>query len=167
MSRNLTTTSIDEYFGIALVTVLPPRGLLLPVLPIRLGNTTHFTLFPKCSAQTLKNGCPHPDSDRLISGVYTTVELDVACKYGYVILKIHKIWHYPIKGKQLFEGFIKEFMKIKAANSGWPSSCINYTDKQEYLKELSDKDDIELKFGYITDNPAKRFVGKMLMNVLW
>ena len=42
-------TNINDYFGIAKVKVLAPRGLYIPVLPMRLNGKLLFALCKKCS----------------------------------------------------------------------------------------------------------------------
>ena len=50
--------SIDSYFGIALVDVLPPSGLFHPVLPIRVNEKLTFPLCGSCVKEEKKKTIP-------------------------------------------------------------------------------------------------------------
>ena len=84
--------SLDSYFGLATVDILPPAGLLHPVLPVRSGNKLTFPLCRACvqteQAQpmlTRTRYCPHSDADRMLRGTWCTPEL-VKAKKELVLL---------------------------------------------------------------------------------
>ena len=94
--------SLDSYFGLATVDILPPAGLFHPVLPVRRGNKLTFPLCRACvqteQAQpmlTRTRYCPHSDADRTLRGTWCTPELVKAVEKGYTLIKIHEVWHFP------------------------------------------------------------------------
>ena len=89
-------------------------------------------------------------------------------EFGYRIIRIHEIWDYQSNDDtRLFDGFITEFMKIKVKHSGWPDFCSTSETRELYLNELRRRDGIDLNEDDITDNQAMRFMGKMMVNILW
>ena len=128
--------TIDAYFGIAKVTVLPPRGLYHPVLPYRCHGKLMFPLCRTCAEQK-SEVCQCSDDQRCITGTWTTLEVQMAKEKGYVIKRIHEIYHFPestqydpATGKGgLFAEYVNTFLKIKQEVSGWPAWCKTPQDK--------------------------------------
>ena len=67
--------SLESYFGLATVDILPPTGLFHPVLPVRCGQKLTFPLCRSCvqteQAQpmlTRTRYCPLSDADRTLRG---------------------------------------------------------------------------------------------------
>ena len=94
--------NIDHYFGIAKVDVLAPSHLFHPVLPMRLNDKLVFTLCKQCVEDQTETPwqertctCDHNDDDRQFTGTWCTEELKKAVEWGYQILKIHEVWHFP------------------------------------------------------------------------
>ena len=73
---------LDSYFGIALVTIRPPRKLYHPVLPVRHGGKLTFPLCMACvreeqSKPLLERSahCTHTDQQRQLQGTWCTPEI--------------------------------------------------------------------------------------------
>ena len=102
--------SLESYFGLATVDILPPSGLFHPVLPVRCGQKLTFPLCRACvqteQAQrmlTRTRYCPHSDADRTLRGTWCTPELVKAVEKGYTLIKIHEVWHFPLSNaKRVF-----------------------------------------------------------------
>ena len=94
--------SLEEYFGLATVDILPPAHLFHPVLPVRHGGKLTFPLCMTCvkeeQAKPLLERsaiCHHTPSQRRLRGTWCTPELEKAVEKGYTLLKIHEVWHFP------------------------------------------------------------------------
>ena len=84
---------ISTYFGLIKCTVLPPKGLLHPVLPYRTKENLMFPLCKTCVDTLNKNPCSHTEQERAIRGTWCHVELVKAIEKGYEVLTIHEVWH--------------------------------------------------------------------------
>lgn len=108
---------INNFFGICRACVLAPRGERFPCLPMRKHDRLMFYLCEKCSDNLDKNHtCCCKDSDRQFTGVFTHIELQLAIKKKYQIIKIYEAWVYhefmeydPGKGN---ESLFSEYMKL-------------------------------------------------------
>ena len=74
---------ISTYFGLIKCTILPPRGLLHPVLPYRTPENLMFPLCKTCADTKNKNPCTHTDQERAIRGTWCHVEVMKAIEKGY------------------------------------------------------------------------------------
>jgi hypothetical protein len=102
--------------------------------------------------------CKHSDSERTITGFWTTTELKKALEKGYTIEKIYEVQHFENKSTDLWKSYIQKFMKIKLETS--PFSC-----SEEDYKEKARKFGIELE--KLEENPGLRFIAKICLNSLW
>jgi hypothetical protein len=157
---------IEDYFGIARVSILPPRGLKLPVLQCKINKKAFYCLCPPCAEEERDGGCPHSDEERIIEGVFTTPELLLAIKKGYEIKKIFEVWHYPERSPNLFEEFVKNFYRLKIMNSGFPRGCNTLAEKQAYVDRLR-MEGLDLKVEDISYNPTQRLLCKLMCNSMW
>ena len=64
MGDNIDMAKFDSYFGVALVKIVPPRGLKHPVLPQRLNNRLIFCLCAKCGDGMSQQECKCTDEQR-------------------------------------------------------------------------------------------------------
>ena len=83
--------SLDQYFGIAKVKALPPRGLYHPVLPYRSAGKLTFPLCRTCADLQSSDVCTCTDVQRSITGTWCTPELVLAVECGYTILKVYEV----------------------------------------------------------------------------
>ena len=165
--------SIDSYFGIALVDVLPPSGLFHPVLPIRAGEKLTFPLCGKCVEEEKKKPllqrqhyCMHSDTERMLRGTWCTPELVKAVQMGYIIKKIHEVWNFPPNQRQsgLFKGYVNQWLKTKQEASGWPSRCNTIEEKRNYILNYEEKEGIKLEINKIAKNPGRKTTAKLMLN---
>jgi hypothetical protein len=54
-------TDIQQYEGLIKCKILPPRGLYIPVLPVKMNNKLLFTLCRSCSENQQQKSCQHND----------------------------------------------------------------------------------------------------------
>jgi len=140
---------ISAYFGIIKCRVTCPQDLFLPVLPERKNGKLMFDLTPKI-------------------GTWVIEEILLALEHGYVVEEIYEIWHWEEKTTELFSGYVKCFIRMKIAASGWPDECKSEEEKRIYLDGINREEGIEpLKIEDIENNPGKRFIAKMALNNLW
>lgn len=159
---------LENYFGLVKATVLPPRKLLHPVLPYRSCGKLMFPLCRTCVDEQCKiMPCTHTDEERAISGTWVSLELLKAIEKGYVVVKIDEVWHFPQTSDKLFCDYVKTFLQFKQQASGYPSHVITKADKQAYIDDYYQKEDIQLDPEKICNNPARRSINKLLLNSLW
>ena len=146
----------NNWFGFIYCKILPPRGLYLPVLPYkqktkqatkllfglcksRMSRTgakcSHFNTTKgaiKCSDRCTTKACQecthctHTDSERVITGLWTTVEMEKALEKGYKIVKIYDVWHFEQSSTELWKEYIRKFLKIKLETSEFTCSEEEY-----------------------------------------
>ena len=142
---------INEYFGVAKCDVECPQDLYLPILPEKKNGKLMFDLTKK-------------------TGTWTTIELQKAVELGYKITKIYQIAHFEQKSDNLFQDYVKTFLKIKQEAAGWNKlGCESDEEKQLYISEYSRVQHIDLDPNNITDeyNPGLYFIAKLCLNSLW
>ena len=165
---------ISQYFGIAKVQILPPRGLYHPVLPFR-SDKLKFALCKTCSENETQKKCTCSDSNRAFIGTWCTPEIQKAVEKGYVILTIYEVYHWDntstydstSKSGGLFSEYINSFLKLKQEASGWPLWCKNDQDKELYIKNYHEKEGILLEAHKINKNPGLRSLAKLCLNSFW
>ena len=168
-----TDQSLDSYFGIATVDILPPEGLLHPVLPVRSGNKLTFPLCRACvqteqakAMLTRTYYCPHSDGDRTLRGTWCTPELVKALEKGYTLLKIHEVWHFSPEQRQtgLFANYVDTWLKLKQESAGWPAWCQTLEQKREYILRYQEREGIRLDIASIAKNPGRKATAKLMLN---
>jgi hypothetical protein len=170
----------DKYFGLALIKILPPKDLYMPVLPVSLNHKLVFPLCYACGKKALEPErcaeameearaditspvCTHTDGQRAIKGVYTSPEIKLAVEKGYKILKVEEVWGFE-KDNTLFAGYVNHFLKQKTEASGYPSSVSTEADKDAYIKAYEDYEGVKLDKNKIAKNPGRRFIAKLALN---
>ena len=86
-------TDIQQYEGLIKCKILPPRGLYMPVLPLKMNNNLLFTLCRTCRENLQQTPCQHNDEERSLTGTWVTNELKKALEKGYVVQCIYEVWH--------------------------------------------------------------------------
>ena len=171
--KNPVNQNIQDYFGLAKVTVLAPEHLFHPVLPVKLANKCMFALCMTCAKDQLDrpwhqrtNLCPHSDQERMMTETWCTEELKRAVEKGYQIIKIHEVWHWPETQRKtgLFRPYVNKFLKAKQEASGWPSDVVTEEQKTEYLVEYEKREGIRLDPDRIESNPGRKQVAKVMLN---
>ena len=108
--------------------MLPPQNLIHPVLPAKIrdekgGEKLMFTLCHTCARECnfALNSCEHDAEERAIEGCWITPEIYKAVELGYKIVRFIEVWHYPLKSKTFFKGYINLWFKKKAEAKGYPA----------------------------------------------
>ena len=158
---------ISTYFGLIKCTVLPPKGLLHPVLPYRTEENLMFPLCKTCVDTLNKNPCTHTEQERAIRGTWCHVELMKAIEKGYEVLTIHEVWHWQETSDTLFKGYVDTFLKTKQEASGYPPDCVTDEQKQRYIEGYEQHEGIQLNPEKIEYNPGLRYLAKLVLNSLW
>ena len=168
--------SLESYFGLATVDILPPAGLFHPVLPMRCGQKLTFPLCRSCVQEeqaqpmlTRTHYCPHSDADRMLRGTWCTPELVKAVEKGYTLIKIHEVWHFPPEQRQtgLFANYVNTWLKIKQESAGWPSWCQTLEQKREYILRYQKREGIRLDIASIAKNPGRKATAILMLNSFW
>ena len=178
--------TLQSYFGVAKVKVLPPKDILFPVLPSRHSGKLIFALCRSCaekgSAASVPDPClmrcECPDDQRALTGTWATPEVMLAVEMGYEILEVFEVYHYqsstanttdPFTGKpvNLFGEYVDLMLKIKTEASGYPPGCSSEEDKRAFVADFRAAEGVELDPSQITPNPSKRSLAKLLLNSVW
>ena len=173
--NELDSTDLSQYFGLAKVTIVPPFGLYMPVLPYRARGKLLFPLCRSCIEEELAKPllersrvCSHTDHERALTGTWTTIELQEAIDQDYEILKVHEIWHFRQTSSQLFAQYINTFLKLKQEADGWPADVgTDELKRQEYLTNYLEHEGVQLDYQAVEKNPAKRALAKLMLNSFW
>ncbi|XP_055374404.1 uncharacterized protein LOC129607410 [Condylostylus longicornis] len=170
-----STLKLNNMDGILKCKILPPTNLLHPVLPLKQNNKLMFSLCRSCSEEKwLEECCPHSDEERALIGTWVIDEVVKAIQKGYKMLEIYKVWEYQttkydknMDVQGLFTNMMNKFIKIKQEASGWPSKCVTNNEKENYVKDFFDKEDIQLEHEKVPNNPGLRSFAKLMLNSFW
>jgi hypothetical protein len=165
-------TDIQQYEGLIKCKILPPRGLYIPVLPVKMNNKLLFAQCRTCSENQQQKPCQHSDEERSLTGTWVTDELKKALEKGYVVQRIYEVWHFDeteqydpkTKTGGLFTNYVNTFLKMKQEASGWPEWCQSENDKWRYIRDYHEKEGILLDYNNIQNNPGLRALAKLMLN---
>ena len=163
---------IKDYFGIAKVRILPPRGLYHPVLPYRSNGKLKFPLCKTCTDTENQNPCTCLEEERELTGTWCTPEIQTALRLGYTLKKIYEVYHcekttqYDSNTREggLFAQYINTFLKFKQEASGHPDWIKTESDMNTYIQEYAQKEGVSLNRWNITKNPGLRALAKLCLN---
>ena len=159
---------IENYFGFVKCTVLPPKNLFLPVLPMKVNDKLSFILCQKCAESNNQVSCCHNDKERSLTSTWSTVELEEAIKRGYIVKEIFQILHYETKSDDLFKEYINMWLQTKQEASGWTLEQQNDIEKQrEFFNDYKEREGVELNPDNMTKNNGLRFIAKLMLNSFW
>ena len=165
---------IGQYFGVALVDILPPTGLFHPVLPVRSGGKLTFPLCGACVKEEQakpflerRSSCAHSNEARTLRGTWCTPEIDMALSKGYTLLRIHEVWHFPQTRVGLFAGYVNTWLKLKQESAGWPGWCTDESTKQQYIRQYKEREGIDLDPNMVRKNPGRKATAKLMLNSFW
>ena len=158
---------IEAYFGIAKIAILPPRGLYIPVLPVRVNGKLYFPLCRTCAENQNQHTCTCDDKKRTLYGTWCTPEIMEAIQNGYKVIKIYEVHHWINKTNTLFKDYINTFIRMKQEASGFPSTVQSEEEKLKFMEEFKNKEGIALKYENVKINPGLRSVSKLILNCLW
>ncbi|XP_018578028.1 uncharacterized protein LOC108916298 [Anoplophora glabripennis] len=160
--------------GLIKCKILPPQDLYHPVLPQKINNKLMFILCRICGEQMTKSICDHGDDERAITGTWVIDEVLKAVEKGYTLVEIHEVWSYQMqkfdtttKTEGLFTAMMNEFIKTKQQASGWPKTCSTIEARNKYIEEFLAREDVQLEFNEICENPGLRSLSKLILNSFW
>ena len=168
-------SDLSRVEGLVKCKVLPPRNLLLPVLPVKMHGRLIFGLCRTCCEELRQNDCNHEQiGEREFTGTWVVDELQKAVELGYCVTEIFIIWQYeitqfdPRTGEGgLFAGYVNTFLRLKQQASGWPAECTDDESRKRYIEEYERDEEISLDREKIKKNPGLRSVAKLCLNSLW
>ncbi|EFP06186.1 hypothetical protein CRE_07890 [Caenorhabditis remanei] len=158
--------------GIVFCDVLPTQDAAMGYLPQKIMKKLMFVLCRTCANnQNIEGKCTHTKvSERFLTGVWCTDELNKAVSKGYKVLKYHEIWHWPedawVKGG-FFADYIKPLLKLKHESSGWPKENMTDEEKKAYIARIWEMDGVKLDPLKIIKNKALRSLCKIFLNSAW
>ena len=168
INQNFDLT-LQSYFGFAKVTILPPKDMYIPILPMRFKSKLMFVLCRTCANEKNMTKCKHSLEERQLTNTWCIPEIKLALAHGYELVKIHEVLHYETTSRSLFSPYISLWQKIKVEASGWPPECysglqLDPIKQSKYLKEYELRENIKLDPEKIKINPALRFIAKIMLN---
>ena len=169
--------AIEQWNGIIKCTVLPPRDLLIPVLPYKTRGKLMFPLCRTCADTENKELCQHDaPALRQIIGTWCAPEIQLAVlKKGYQIVAIHEVYQYPgtmqfdpKTGKDgLLSGYVRCFMALKIQASGWPAGCDTDEKKKKFIDDVKKFDGVTIDPKKMERNESLRTLAKLELNNFW
>ncbi|XP_072400750.1 uncharacterized protein [Diabrotica undecimpunctata] len=131
-----------------------------------------FVLCRKCGEDFVQTECEHSDEERSLTGTWVIEEVVKALTKGYKILDVYEIWSYDSvelskSRKGLFSDMMNRFIKLKQQASGWPRGCESDEQKNKYVEEFFQREDVRLDFSEISENPGLRSLAKLMLNSFW
>ena len=167
-----TSQDISQYFGLATVTILPPRQLYHPVLPVRHGGKLTFPLCMACVREQQPKPmlersarCTHTDQQRQLQGTWCTPEIEKAMDMNYQLIRIHEVWHFSKQEAGLFQPYVDTWLKLKQESAGWPRWCQTQEQKDRYVRQYKATEGITLQ--NVNKNPGRKQVAKLMLNSFW
>jgi hypothetical protein len=154
-----------EIFGVMLLQILPPVGLLKPFLPYRSKeNKVYLTLCGSC-VESQQKRCSHSENNRALIGSYFISEIIFALKLGYKILNIYEIYAY-FEASNFLKPFVEilDFMKLTNSNL-LRDRC--KTELKDFCSDITKNcnfSDCILTPNSIKFNPRKRALYKLMAN---
>ena len=168
---------LGDFFGLVKLTILPPRGLYHPVLPLRHGGKLTFPLCRRCVENEMPlpmHGrsfrCPHTDEERSLTGTWCTPEVREAVARGYVIVALHEVWHFPPEQRRtgLFSEYVNRWLKVKTESSGYPRWAADTCEKRlEFRDAFFEREGIRLDADSVVKNAGRKATAKLMLNSFW
>ncbi|XP_053390525.1 uncharacterized protein LOC128553408 [Mercenaria mercenaria] len=120
---------------------------------------TVYTLCRTCAEKELQT-CTHSEEERVLVGVWTSLELNKALDVGYKVLEVYQIWHI----KEWSDTVYKEYINKYEVN-GYPNWVKTQADKDKFKRDYFQAKGVILED--VEKNPGKRAVAKTMLNFLW
>jgi hypothetical protein len=161
-------------FGIVACTIMPPLNTPFPVLSLRVNDKLMNVLCNACAHEQNTETCRHKGEVRALTSVWTTLELKLAVRCGYKIMRMTEAWHFKKRsaykpaanGKpevpNLFTNFIRNMYRLKTHATG----CMGLTPEEltEFAVKYAEKMGEPLDIALLIANPSLRAVAKLLLN---
>ncbi|KAL3114744.1 hypothetical protein niasHT_014558 [Heterodera trifolii] len=167
MFVNWTRPDDLKYHGIYRVRIVPPRGLRIPVLPVKIDERLLFCCCHHCAsafrkrATCVQHKCPHSDAQRAFTGNYTHIELERALESGYRVDRFWRAWHYEeclwttSRARLKLLDYMQQIDRTEGAH-------LLYTDTDS-VTVMHKKDLVPIKTGqYLGEMSAKQYGFRML-----
>uniref|UniRef100_A0AC34EZR4 DNA-directed DNA polymerase n=1 Tax=Panagrolaimus sp. ES5 TaxID=591445 RepID=A0AC34EZR4_9BILA len=170
---NWTCSAQIPVKGILQVFIVPPRSLIIPVIPMRYKEMLYFTLCRSCAIYFEKINtrvdylCKCSDQRKGFIISLTHLELGAGLDRGYRVTKYFNAYHYTEWSSDLFAGYIRRFGKVKLEAEGWPKEIQSEAAKEEYIKTYKEKFGIEIDKENVKKNKQLGTIGKSLITNLW
>ena len=173
----------DRYFGFVKGILQPPDNLIHPVLPLR--SSTGKLCFPLCrTCCTVKLSSKKKDNDddddddpaecehysakkRALYGTWCTEEVYKALEKGYKVVSLYEVWHWKESITGLFASYVDKHLKLKVENSGYPPDVKTDAEREKFIKDYYDVENVALDHNNIKHNAGKRELSKLMLNSLW
>ena len=168
-------TSLEAYEGLIKCKVLPPKDLLIPVLPAKINGKLLFALCKTCAERKQQTPCQHSDEERCFIGTWVSDDVTKALEKGYEIIELNEVWHFDqtsqydpeTKTGGLFTEYVNTFLKMKQEASGWPEWCVDEERKHKYIDDYYEHEGVQLDYDNIRKNPGLRSLAKLMLNSFW
>lgn len=163
---------LSQIFGPITCSVYPPTDTLFPVLGVKMHSRLMFPLCYTCAKNLNPNRCTCSDSERMLTGTWTHVELARALSTGYRLAHFFEALHFDENNRteggqgSLFYSYMNQFYFLKQTNSGWPDWCKTEEQKELYLHKLSNELGLKVTASDIHRNESIRFLAKLCLNSL-
>jgi len=86
---------------------------------------------------------------------------------GYVIKKIHEVWHFKKRQKGLFADYFSTWLKIKQESAGHLAWWNTPEDKARYVNQYQQKEGIALDPTVIQKNRGWKATASLMLNSFW
>jgi len=173
---NPTDQDIHHYFGMAYIDILPPPHLYHPVLLHRPAGKLTFPLCRSCVQDQMPLlqldklwWCSHTETQHALRRTWCTPEIQEAVRHRYIVLHIHKMWHFPPKKRRkgLFSDYVNSWLKMKQESARYPGWCLTPNDKLHYVRQYKEREGIALDTAMIQKNPGRKATPKLMLNSFW
>ena len=157
---------VESWYGLAKVTLAPPRHLHIPVIGETINNKYQFHLCSKCVRESRQDFCNHTNEERWITTTIFTGELQLALKKNYTLIKCWELWNWPEerRSRTLFRGLMREQYCQKLTSSSIP------TDPEEFLAHIRQNNKalgLSLSAGDFSPNSVVKAFAKLCINAFW
>ncbi|KAJ8912221.1 hypothetical protein NQ315_009045 [Exocentrus adspersus] len=128
----------------------------------QMNNKLMFVLCRTCGEKINQGKCHHTEEERALTGTWVIDEGKKALEMGYRMLKVHQVWSYEIdqfnkatKKGGLFTSMMNRFVAVKQQTSGWHQHCRTDEEKNRYIEEFLEREDVKLEWDGSARKPAQ------------
>ena len=79
-------------------------------------------------------------------------------------MEVFEVWHFVRQQDRLFAEYIDCFLKIKTEASGWPVDYQTDEQKESFVRDFKDRENIQLDKQKVAVNPGLRALAKLCLN---
>ena len=88
--------------------------------------------------------------------------------------RVFTVFHYTkyFQGSEsdpnlFFNGYVNTFLKLKLESTGYPPHIKTDNEKQQYIDEIQERENIQLNPENIKNNPQMKTISKLFLNSLY